>query len=155
MRRTIGLPGRQQDTSTKSTTASRCSPSPSPALYAGPVQGRASAIVRAILLCASIGLAAPSAHVAAEAPYLSAMAFPRLMGMNIGAKNYDDPAYEKQLAKLDVVMLGFYRGWRPDGFASSSTEAIRKAVQQIKSQHPGMLVGQYTVLNESYDDPGD
>ena len=39
--------------------------------------------------------------------------FPRLMGMNIGAKNYDDPAYQRQLARLDVVILGFYQGWKP------------------------------------------
>src|SRR5512146_1329766 len=32
----------------------------------------------------------------------------RLLGMNIGAKNYDDPTYQAQLARLDVVILGFY-----------------------------------------------
>ena len=38
----------------------------------------------------------------------------RLLGMNIGAKNYDDTAYQTQLARLDVVILGFYPGWRGD-----------------------------------------
>jgi len=82
-------------------------------------------------------------------------AFPRLMGMNIGAKNYEDLAYQQGLSRLDVVILGFYKGWKPPGYAPDPTLAMRKAVQAIKAQHPAMLVGQYTVLNEAYDDPGD
>lgn len=35
--------------------------------------------------------------------------FPRLAGMNIGEKNYDDQAYQRDLAKLDLVILGFYK----------------------------------------------
>jgi hypothetical protein len=81
--------------------------------------------------------------------------FPRLMGMNIGAKNYQDSGYQKDLARLDVVILGFYRGWQPSGYASNATSAIRKAVQAIKAQNPDILVGQYTILNESYDNPND
>lgn len=41
--------------------------------------------------------------------------FPRLMEMNIGAKNCDDPNYQQQLARLDVVILGFYKNWKLDG----------------------------------------
>ena len=29
--------------------------------------------------------------------------FPRLMGMNIGAKNYEDAGYQRDLSRLDVV----------------------------------------------------
>src|SRR5436190_10724032 len=32
---------------------------------------------------------------------------------------------------------------------------MRKAVKAIKAQNPSMLVGQYTVLNEAYDNPSD
>jgi hypothetical protein len=81
--------------------------------------------------------------------------FPRLMGMNIGAKNYDDARYQEDLSRLDIVILGFYRGWHPPGYAPNSTEAIRKTVQAIKARNSDILVGQYTVLNEAYDDPGD
>ncbi len=73
--------------------------------------------------------------------------FPRLMGMNIGKKHYQDPEYQKQLAKLDVVILGFYKGWRPG-------DAMAQVVRNLKQLSGGkVLVGQYTVLNESYDDP--
>ncbi|HEX9389801.1 MAG TPA: putative glycoside hydrolase [Usitatibacteraceae bacterium] len=81
--------------------------------------------------------------------------FPKLMGINIGAKNYDDARYQQELARLDVVILGFYKGWNPNGDAKGSTAAIQAAVRAIKAHHPGILVGQYTVLNEANDDPGD
>jgi hypothetical protein len=77
------------------------------------------------------------------------------MGMNIGAKNYDDPGYQKQLARLNVVLLGFHKGWRPDHYAANSTAAIRKAVRAIKTYNPDVLVGQYTILSEAYDNPRD
>jgi hypothetical protein len=81
--------------------------------------------------------------------------FPRLMGMNIGAKHYDDARYQQELARLDVVILGFTRGWNPTGHAADSTAAMRKAVQAIKARNPRLLIGQYTVLNEVPERPGD
>lgn len=69
------------------------------------------------------------------------------MGMNIGAKNYDDAEYQKQLARLDVVILGFYKGWKP-------RYGMAKVVRNLKELSGGkILVGQYTILNESGDDP--
>ena len=73
----------------------------------------------------------------------------RLLGMNIGAKNYDDPAYQAQLARLDVVILGFYRGWHGDTDGST----IRRAVRAMKALNPALKVGQYTKLNEAQDSP--
>lgn len=89
-----------------------------------------------------LGLGAAGTEPDAPAPI-----FPRLMGMNIGKKHYDDPEYQKQLAKLDLVILGFYKGWRPgDGMA--------QVVRNLKQLSGGkVLVGQYTLMNESYDDP--
>ena len=84
-----------------------------------------------------------------------AAVFPRLMGMNIGAKNYDDADYQKALARLDVVVLGFYKGWAPAAYADDPALAMRKAVREIKARNPKILVGQYTVLNEARDDPKD
>jgi len=81
--------------------------------------------------------------------------FPRLMGMNIGAKNYQDTDYQKALARMDVVILGFYRGWQPDGYAPTTTLAMRKVVRALKALNPKILVGQYTVLSEAHDDPDD
>lgn len=69
--------------------------------------------------------------------------------MNIGAKHYDDPTYQRQLARLDTVILGFYPGWRGDTDGSK----IRKAVVAMKTLNPSLKVGQYTILNENTDDP--
>lgn len=74
--------------------------------------------------------------------------FPRLLGMNIGAKNYQDPAYQKALARLDVVILGFYRGWTANG------ATIESVVKSLKALHPDILVGQYTILSEAYEKDG-
>src|SRR5947207_10215223 len=79
--------------------------------------------------------------------------FPRLMGMNIGAKNYQDADYQKDLARMDVVILGFHRGWQPAGYAPTATLAIQKVVKEIKARNPRILVGQYTILSVAYDDP--
>src|ERR1700694_315373 len=82
--------------------------------------------------------------------------FPRLLGMNIGAKNYDNASYQRDLARLDVVILGFYRGWNPGGgYAANSPLAIQKVVQTIKAINPKILVGNYTILNEAPDIPND
>ncbi|HWA86449.1 MAG TPA: Ig-like domain-containing protein [Opitutus sp.] len=68
--------------------------------------------------------------------------FPKLAGVNYGAKNYQDTTYQGKLAKLDFAVLGFFRGWaHPD---------IRTAVQQIKALHPNMLIGQYTIQESEY-----
>jgi hypothetical protein len=75
---------------------------------------------------------------------------PRLLGASIGAKNYHEPGYQEQLARMDVVILGFYPGWRGDRDGS----VIRKAVQALKKRNPSLLIGQYTILNEAVADRG-
>ncbi|HVU23024.1 MAG TPA: putative glycoside hydrolase [Opitutus sp.] len=65
--------------------------------------------------------------------------FPRLAGINFGAKNYEDTTYEANLAKLDLIILGFYKGW-------THGTTIRTVVQNIKALHPGILVGNYTLM---------
>ena len=100
---------------------------------------KVQSLLLAALLPASVAFAAES--------NVSAPTFPRLMGMNIGKKHCDNPEYQQQLARLDLVILGFYRGWRPgDGMA--------QVVRNLKHLSGGkVVVGQYTILNESYDDP--
>jgi hypothetical protein len=88
-----------------------------------------------------------SGHVAAVAE----PGFPRLLGMNIGEKHYDDPSYQAQLARLDIVILGFYRGWGDRG-EGNHEQPMREVVRSLKRLHPGMMVGQYTLLNEANDD---
>jgi len=74
-------------------------------------------------------------------------AFPRIMSMNIGAKNYDDPKYLDALSRPDVVILGFYPGWR----GKEKKVSMGTVVQAIKQRNPGSLIGQYTVLSETQD----
>ncbi len=102
--------------------------------------------LKALLICAL--LFAGSASQAAPG-------FPRLMGMNIGTKNYDDANYQKEMARLDVVILGLYKGWNPKGYGADPTAAMRRAVQAIKSHNPSVRIGQYTILSEAYDNPND
>jgi hypothetical protein len=84
----------------------------------------------------------------ARAQHATDAGYPRLLGMNIGAKNYDSAAYQDALARLDVVILGFYPGWKGDRDGST----IRNAVRELKRRNPALKVGQYTVLNEASDD---
>jgi hypothetical protein len=110
-----------------------------------------STALKVLLLCAL--LAAGTSDRPAQGTEWTA-SFPRLMGMNIGAKNYEDPRYQKELARMDVVILGFYRGWQPDGYAPTATLAMQKVVRELKSRNAKILVGQYTMLGEAGDDPG-
>ena len=74
-----------------------------------------------------------------------------LLGMNIGSnKNYDDPAYQTALARLDIVVLGFHQGWRSD----PGTTKMRQAVMSLKARNPALKVGQYTNgVNDAIADP--
>lgn len=89
-----------------------------------------------------MGLSSSASHADSnrDAPY------PRVMGMNIGAKHYDDPAYQAALSRLDVVILGFYPGWQGRHQKSAT---VRESVRAIKAQNPRILIGQYTVLSET------
>lgn len=74
--------------------------------------------------------------------------FPRLLGMNIGAKDYDNPAYLRRLSKLNVVILGFYKNWRG---TINRNATVRSVVRVLRKENPQLLVGQSTILSESYD----
>ncbi len=105
-------------------------------------------LISVLTFCLANCRAAQAVPETQPAP-LGAPSFPRLMGMNIGAKNYDDPQYQRQLARLDVVILGFYQGWKPQ-------YGMAKVVANLKELSGGkILVGQYTVLSESQDNAKD
>src|SRR5687767_7963764 len=62
----------------------------------------------ALAACAAMVLGAQAAPQGAREGH------PKLMGMNIGAKNYDNPKYNADLSRLDIAILGFHPGWRGD-----------------------------------------
>lgn len=76
--------------------------------------------------------------------------FPKIAGIYIGGpRKYEDPAEQAQLAKHDLLLLGFWKSWNHAG------KSIGQTVQEIKALHPGMLVGQYTnVMEHSTDIAG-
>jgi hypothetical protein len=74
----------------------------------------------------------------------------RIMGMQIGAKNYDDPAYQARIAKLSLAVLAFPVGWRGDVGGNK----IRPCVQAIKALNPRLRVAQYSNFVECLDNTG-
>lgn len=69
--------------------------------------------------------------------------FPRLGGVQNGSPfNYNDPAYQKQLARLDMTVLGMYPGLKPGGMS------MNQVVSNIKSINPNTLVFLYVSANE-------
>lgn len=100
----------------------------------------------AVFCCMFLGILVCACGISwADTPVLKET-FPRLMGMNIGAKNYHDQRYQDEISRLDIVILGFYPGW-----SSQSGVSVRDAVQAIKKRNPHILIGQYTILDEAYD----
>jgi hypothetical protein len=68
--------------------------------------------------------------------------FPRLGGILIGSpQDYWDPAYQQNIAKLDVAILSVYPGWGE----SRGTDMIR-TVQRIKQLNPSIRIYLYVIL---------
>jgi len=74
----------------------------------------------------------------------AALQFPRLMGMNIGAKTYDKPEYQAALAAYDVVILDFPPDWRK----GRGGDPIREVLKRLKTLNPGLLIGQYSTISD-------
>lgn len=76
-------------------------------------------------------------------PTASSGDFPRLGGMLIGSpQNYDEAAYQQQIAKLDMAVLGMYPGWNRGG------KTMAKAVSEIKAKNASIKLANYTIMTE-------
>jgi hypothetical protein len=73
--------------------------------------------------------------------------FPRLLGMNI-AREVQDEEYRRQMARLDVVIIGFFPGWNK----LKTDDPIGDAVRSIQASNLSILVGNYTILSEANAD---
>ena len=97
--------------------------------------GLLSILTAMVLLDASAVLAADAPNVKKE--------FPRLGGIQIGKNpytgGYADPAYHRQLARLDLVLLG------GSGHASNMNDYAA----EIKRLNPQAVVGKYTNIAET------
>lgn len=75
------------------------------------------------------------------------VAFPRVMGMQIGGPaQYDDPAYRRDLARFDVLVLNFWPQWKEWKYGH---HAMHDVLADLKRQNPRVIIGQYTNLNEA------
>ena len=94
---------------------------------------------KAFFLAAALGVIFSAAARSYEKPE-----FPRLGGYNIGSpQNYNDPEYQRQLGRLDVVIINTFPGWE-----TAKGMSVQEAVQGIKAHNPRALVFQYVNVNE-------
>jgi hypothetical protein len=74
--------------------------------------------------------------------------FPRIGGIQIrGPFDYNDPAYQAQLARQSVMILNDYPGLRPGG------ESMESIVRSIKAINPNALVFLYTNSDAQLTNP--
>ncbi len=93
--------------------------------------------------CAALLLA--SGVLAADKP-----SFPRLAGVNIGGPhNYDDPAYQAKLAKLDFAVINYWPGWD-----NTRDMTMEKVVRNIKALNPNTKIFLYQISMEGDDNNG-
>lgn len=89
-----------------------------------------SALLRAFVVCMACATAAP----------VHARDNPRLAAIDYQVATYNQPAVRVRLADFDLLVLGFWRGY--------GAARIAPIVKDLRSRHPGIRIGQYTVLNE-------
>ncbi len=98
-----------------------------------------SPIKRGMLVAASLAAFAASTVASAWSP----PNFPRVGGIQIGSPfNYNDPAYEAELARQSVSILADYPGLAPGGMS------MQTVVTKIKAINPNALVFVYTNANQ-------
>ncbi len=98
-------------------------------------------MIRKLLVAAAGTLAVSQAAFAADD-------YPRLGAYPIGSpKDYYSPAYQKQLAKVQVAIVNIYPGW---GVAQKTT--LDQLVKQVKAINPNTRVFNY-VIAEGLESP--
>lgn len=71
--------------------------------------------------------------------------FPRLGGMLIGNHAYEQPAYQNDIAKLDMVVFGFV-----PNFDEWTKTTIADVLRNIKSRNSDFIALEYVIINEQY-----
>ena len=77
----------------------------------------------------------------------SADADPRIGGMNIGAKFYDNPDYLAALARADWIALDIPRNWQRNGQMTSDV------LRRIRQLNPDILISQYVTFSGAMSAP--
>ena len=94
--------------------------------------------------------AAVSLLLSVSAPAADSPPFPRLAGVNNGnPHNYEEPAYQQQLAKLNFSLLHVWPGWE-----KASGMTLEQVVRNIKAINPDSKVFLYENSMEVSDGDG-
>jgi hypothetical protein len=97
--------------------------------------------IRSFIAGCAMLLAATAALAANKPP------FPRLAGVNIGGPhNYDDPAYQAKLAKLDFAVISYWPGWE-----NGRDMTMEQVVRNIKALNPDAKIFLYQISMEGDD----
>src|SRR5437773_4790085 len=96
--------------------------------------------VKSLLLICSLAAGGIWSQVARGDGAASA-SFPRLMGMNIGAKNYQDADYQKDLARMDVVFSASIGDGSPPGTPRLQPLRYRRSSRRSRRGTPGFSSG--------------
>lgn len=87
--------------------------------------------------------------------------YPRLANFSIRySPDLADPQFRQRLARYDIAVLGMWRGYTAVDQASGETLGVRDVVVDIKNRarsigNSDILVGKYTIFNESSSNPND
>ncbi|MGB4064294.1 MAG: putative glycoside hydrolase [Azonexus sp.] len=87
---------------------------------------------------------ANSAELVRRSAVLQNAGFPRLFAMAFMEQGINRPEVQAQLAKYDIVILGFRPKWEQTTHAS-----IQSVVKSIKRLNPNILLGNYSILSEA------
>ena len=118
------------------------------------IQFRNAAMPVARLIAIAALLLSSSAHA-----QLVKETFPRLANSSIRySPDLTDPEFRQRLAKYDMILLGMWRGYAGVDQATGETLGVRDVVVDIKRRARSMgnsdiLVGKYTIFNESNSNP--
>ena len=69
----------------------------------------------------------------------TALTFPRIGGMNIGAHDMDNAVKRATIAKYDLSILGMYKDWSRNGWTMTSV------LSDLRNQNPDIILGKYTM----------
>jgi hypothetical protein len=66
--------------------------------------------------------------------------YPRVMGVDYKAHQYGEEAVRERLARFEMLVLGFWRGFE--------RARLKMVVDDLRRRNPRILIGQYALLNE-------
>ena len=102
---------------------------------------RTQSVMCNVLIVLTILFSASSSILAASDPGHS---YPKLASVQIaGQSSYAEESRQRDIAKMDVVIMGFWPGWAVGNLKT------RDVVTKIKALNPKIIIANYTNINEA------